>query len=165
MSSEVGWVLAQLQSVVDAQPADHPLRRVDRDDSELLEGNIRDRTGELKQANYVGASLADESTEPVGSQYDHRFERVVGLRIEGKRGSPSEFGHVDPDGAEGVVWEDLKHDIRHAILASRTFPDAGRTEVTYTDLQTANEAPQSDNWADYYRYDVDLVFRGYEELP
>jgi hypothetical protein len=165
MSAEVDWVLGQLQSVVNAQPTnpDHPLRRVDRDDSEILEGNIRDHTGELRQANFVGASLADENSSPSGSQYDHKYERVVGLRIEGLH--ESKYGHIDPDGADGVVWETLKDDIRRAILTDRTFPNAGRSTVTYTDVQLANPAPQSDNWADYYRYDVDLVFRGYEELP
>jgi len=163
MSSEVDFVLDQLASVVNAQPAAHPLRRVDRDDSDDLDGSIRTREAELQAANYVGASLADESTSPVGSAYDHDYERVVGLRIEGLH--HSQYGHVDPDGANGVVWDDLVHSIRHELLGSRTFPAAGRSDVDYTDLRLQNEAPQSADYADYYRYDADIVFRGYETLP
>jgi hypothetical protein len=76
----------------------------------------------------------------------------------------SKFGHVDPDGGAGVPWEELKQRIRSALYDGRTFPDAGRTNVAFTDLQLVNDAPQSSNYQDYYRWDVDVLFDGFEDL-
>jgi hypothetical protein len=158
---EVDWVLSQLGSVVGSTTT--PLKRVDRDESTILDGDVRTRAGELKDANFVGATLADVANTPIGTEYDHDREAVVGVRIEGMH--YSEWGHVDPDGAGGISWEELVSRIRDALLAERTFPDAGAADVSYTDLRITNEAPQSDNYADYYRRDFDVVFNGYEDLP
>jgi len=163
MSAEVDWVLDQLQSVVDTSAA--PLKRVNRDESRILEGDIKSRKGELKTANFVGATLADVANQPIGTEYDHDREAVVGVRIEGMSGRDGEWGHIDPDGNEGVPFATLVQDIRSALLSTRTFPDAGRDNVSYTDLQITNEAPQSSNYSDYYRHDFDVVFNGFEELP
>ena len=55
--------------------------------------------------------------------------------------------------------------VRRAILRARTWPGAGRPNVSYTDLQLVNQAPQSDNYADYYRWETDVAFDGFETLP
>jgi len=165
-SPAVEWVFDQLQSVVDAQPADHPLERIDRDTSELLDGDIRTRKRELRAANYVGAATADRSETPIGTEYNLDVEEVVGIRIEGLDHSAK--GHIDPDGQHGVVFDGdpgLVQEIKTAIYQGRRFPDAGRTPVNFTGLQLTNHAPQSSRFADYYRYDFDVVFRGYEDLP
>jgi hypothetical protein len=175
MSEEVDWALDQLASVVDDQPADHSLRRVDRDDSEVyetgqtvdMETPIHDRTGQLEKANFVGVSLADRAPTPIGTSFDYDLETVLGVRIEGLTADGGEWGHIDPDGADGVPFDGaggLVPQIRAALLANRTFPDAGRPAVDYTDVRTANEVNQSSNYSDYFRYDFDLVFSGYEEL-
>lgn len=161
----VGWVLDQLQSVVDAQPAGHSLERIDRDDSELLDGDIRTRTRELRSGNYVGAATADRSETPIGTEYDLQVEEVVGIRIEGLHYSAK--GHVDPDGQNGVVFDGdpgLVQDIKTALYQGRRSPDAGRTSVNFTDLTITNQAPQSSRFADYYRFDADILFSGFEEL-
>lgn len=163
-SPEVDWTLTQLGSVVGSVTT--PLRRIDRDESTILDGDVRDHTADLKKANYVGATRADVSNDPVGTEYDHRREVVVGLRIEGLH--HSEWGHVDPAGSNGIPFGDdggLVDKIREALLAERTYPAAGGNGVTYTDLRLQNEASQSNNYQDYYRHDVDVVFRGYESLP
>ncbi len=175
---EVEWVLGQLTSVVDSVGTDYDrengdpveVRRVDRDESRVYEGGqtvdmstpIRDREGKLKQAAYVGATLADVNSEPIGTEYDHGREAVVGLRLEGLHHST--FGPVDPDGAAGVPWAELKRRARTALLTQRTWPGVGRADVTYTDLRLTNEAPQSAQYSDYYRWDVDVLFNGYEDL-
>lgn len=170
----VEWVLDQLASVVDAQPAAHPLRRVDRDNAQVFQGSktvnmsspVRERTGELQEANYVGASLTDRTQSPVGTEFDLDLETVVGVRIEGLH--HGEWGHIDPAGENGVVFEgtdaSLVEQIRGAIYNDRTWPDAGRANVSFTHLILTNEASQSDNWADYYRYDFDVAFDGFESL-
>ena len=166
MSAEVDWVLDQLQSVVDAQPADHPLKRVDRDDSELLEGNIRSRKADLQEATYVGATLADFNGEPIGTEFDQNTESIVGVRIEGLH--HSEWGHVDSDGAEGVQFSapgGLVDQIKTALQAEREFPAVGHPDISFKSLYIENHAPQSAEYADYYRYDFDVRLTGHETLP
>ena len=161
----VEFVLEQLQSVVDAQPSGYPLKRVNRDESRILEGDIRDRTGELQEANFVGAAHVDHEASPIGTEYNLDVEDVVGVRIEGLH--HTEWGHIDPDGTDGVAFDGdpgLVQDIKTALYDVRTFPDAGRSSVEFTDLRLVNHAPQSHLWSDYFRYDCDVVFRGVEEL-
>ena len=165
----VEWTLAQFQSVVDAQPAESPLKRIDRDDSKLLEGDIRKRQAELRKANYVGVQYVDHEEEAEGPEYNLRVEDVVGVRIEGLTAEGGEWGHIDPDGVDGVPFDGddgLVQQLKSALYDARTFPDAGRTGVDYTHLELTNHAPQSHLWSDYYRYDFDVVFaEGYEDLP
>jgi len=174
-SPEVDWTLDTLASVVADQPDAHPLRRVDRDDAEIYEGPqsvdmstpTHERKGELMQANYVGASHVDVASEAIGTEYNHDREAVVGLRVEGLAGHNAEYGHVDPEGNGGVPWRGdtgLVDQIRDALLAERSYPDAGRSNVTYTTLRLANEADQSSTHADYYRWDCDVLLDGYETL-
>ena len=169
-SSEVDWILDTLTSAVAMQPADHPLFRVDRGDSELYETGypvdmatpLHRRTGELQRANFVGVSPPSFDPSPSGSSYDHRGTKTLGVRIEGL--THRKYGHIDPDGADGVVWRDLVDVIREALLAERRFPDAGAADVTYTDLQFANETDRSDDYQHAYRYDFDVLLNGYEDL-
>lgn len=160
MTAEVDWVLNQFGSVVGSITA--PLKRVNRDESEILEDDIRERKGELQDANFVGATFANRSTDAIGTEYDHAVEAVVGVRVEGLH--HSEWGHIDPDGVEGIDFDELVRRLRDALLAERTFPNVGSPDGTYTDLQITNEAPQSSDYRDYYRHDFDVVFNGFEDL-
>jgi len=139
-----------------------PLELVDRDNSTRLDGSIRSRSHEFDAANLVGAALVSEEVVAIGTEYDHDVERVVGLRVEGAH--VSEFGHVDPDGVDGAPWSSLLRTIRSSLEEHRRNPSVGRPDTTYHTLVFRNPSPQSDNYSDYYRYDVDLVFQGYEEL-
>ena len=65
----VQWVLDQLQPVVDDQPADHPLKRINRDESKLLEGDIRKRKADLLKGNYVGAGPVDPAHTTIGTEH------------------------------------------------------------------------------------------------
>lgn len=161
---EVDWVLEQFGSVVGSITA--PLTRVDRDDSELLEGNIRDRHGDLQDSNFVGASFTDRSGDPIGTEYDYDLDVVVAVRIEGLH--HSEWGHIDPDGIQGIPFSGdggLVDRLRDAVQAERKRPSPDRPNVSYRHLQVLNEAPQSSNYQDYYRHDFDVQFVGYEDLP
>lgn len=169
-SPEVEWTLGQLADVVTSVDADYgaTLQRVDRDETEILERNVRELTPKLEKACYAGATLADVVSDPIGTEYDHDREAVVGLRVVGLTSEGGEWGHVDPGGTDGVPWHNgsdgLVDRIRTALLAERTWPGAGGPNVSYTHLSLQNEAPQSSDWGDYYRWDVDVVFEGYEEL-
>lgn len=174
MTAEVDWVLEQFESVVNAQPAGHPLYRVDRDNSLVYETGdsldmqtpIRDRTGELKQANYVGVANASKSDSPIGTEFDLDVGRVVSVRVEGLH--HSEWGHVDPDGTDGVVFDDdtgLVADLQAALQAEREFPAVGRNGTTYTHLLLQDYGMRSVEYGDYYRHDFEVLFDGFEDLP
>jgi len=150
--------------------SDIPLERVDRDNSQLLDGGVRDHTADLQESNFVGATLASTEESPIGTEYDLDLETVVGVRIEGAH--HSEWGYVDPDASlppatagDPVPWNRLVREIKQAIYADRTFPESTVPEVSYTHLEIANTAPQSDNYGDYYRTDFDVILSGFEELP
>ena len=174
MTAEVEWLLDQFESVVDAQPDAHPLYRVDRDQPLVYETGesldmqtpLRERTGELKQANYVGVSHADTSSNPIGTEFDNEVERIVSVRVEGLH--HSEWGHVDPDGEDGVVFDDdtgLVADLQTALQTEREWPDVSRSDTTYTHLLLQSYGARSVEYADYYRYDFEVLFDGFEELP
>jgi hypothetical protein len=166
---EVEWVLDQVASVVAAQPDDHPLRRVDRDESLVYEGSqslsmsspTRDLEGELKQSNLVGATWAGRDRTPIGTGYDYDVENVVGVRVLGLH--HSEWGHVDPDGSEGVDFGTLVDDVIDAIDDGATFPTVSNALGDYTHLLVTNESPGLSDWQDFYRYDFDVIFSGYED--
>lgn len=172
-AAPVEYVLDELGVVVDAQPAAHPLTRVDRDNALVYEGGgefdmtaaMEDLENDLKQANYVGARFADRSGDYIGSAPNLDLEAVVGVRIIGYSGS---YGHVDPLGEDGVVFQGdndaLVEQIRSTLLDALDWPDAGRTNVSFTHLSVTNESPVMAAWSDFYRYDMDLLLNGYEFL-
>ncbi|WP_049979363.1 hypothetical protein [Halolamina rubra] len=187
MTAEVDWVLEQFESVVDAQPDSHPLYRVDRDQSHVYETGedldmqtpIRERTGELKKANYVGVSHADTSTSPIGTEFDLEVERIVSVRVEGLH--HSEWGHVDPAGYGGggygaggygvnlgARFDDatgLVADLQAALWTERQWPNVPRDGTEYTHLLVRDYGPRLDEYGDYYRYDFEVLFDGFEDLP
>lgn len=152
--------------------SDVPLERVDRDNSEVLEGPLHQHSDSLEGMNKVGATLVDRSTSPVGTAYNHAIETVVGVRVEGAH--VQEYGAIDPQNGTAdetareyptISWDVLTAAIRRAVLTERQFPQVQRDNTGYKDLFVANETDSSDNYADYYRYDFDVVFSGFEDLP
>lgn len=161
---------------------DVPVERVDRENSTNLDkaGNVPDLDGPIHEhsddltrgTNFVGAALATNTGTPIGTEYDRRDERVVGVRIEGAH--VSEWGSIDPYHGtadetsrdyETCRWDDLVQGIRWSILHERTFPDAGRPTFSFTHLELTNEQSLASNYGDYYRYDFDVVLTGFEALP
>jgi len=162
---EGDWVLGRVDTVTvsdytlsDGDPV--TVERVDRDDSELLEGNIRDREADLKDAVYVGVGSADQSRAVIGTEADYDTEVVLGVRIEGLH--HSEFGHVDPDGTDGIPFGTLVDRVQNAIDAELTYPNISNGD-TNQDAIITNETPQVTDWTDYYRYDFDVLVSKYEE--
>ncbi|WP_135363446.1 hypothetical protein [Halosimplex halophilum] len=169
----VEWVLDELGAVVDAQPDAHPLWRVDRDNSLIYDGGgtfdmsaaMEDKTDDFKRANFVGARFADRAGEYTGTEPDLDLDEVVGVRVEGYSGG---YGHVDPTGQDGVVFQGrddaLVEQIQATLYDALQWPGAGRTNVAFTHLTLTNESPAMAEWSEYHRYDFDVVFDGFEEL-
>lgn len=147
-----------------------PLELVDRDDSDSFEADdIRSRSGRLEQNNIVSASLVDRASDPLGYEYDAEVEGVVGIRIEGLH--VNQRGHIDPngtlppaDGEQGAPFRDLVRAVRESLMMSRTYPTTPSPNTDHYTVQITNEAPQSSNYRDYYRHDLDVLLRGDEHL-
>jgi hypothetical protein len=171
MKPEVEFALDLLGDVVAAQPADSPLRRVDRDNSLRFDGNdavdmtqsLKDRKEKVKQANYVGVRSVSRDNAPYGQDYRLDVDLVLSVRIEGLH--HSEYGHVDPSGQDGVVWDTLCRQVRNALNTERTYPDHPAFEMAHLDLQVTNEDHQSANLGDFYRREFDVIFRAIETPP
>jgi hypothetical protein len=151
--------------------ADIPLERVDGDTSEDIADNLRTRTSELQDANYVEAQHTDRTDRPVGSEYDLHLDDpglVVSVSVTGLH--RTKHGCVDPDASlppatagDPVPFYDLRKEIVRTIHAEKGFPDTS-SSIDYTDLQVINRAPLSYEYGDYYRYDFDVAFGGFEQL-
>jgi len=180
-AAPVQWVLDELGSVADAVAATYTLasgdpaqlRRVDRDNALVIDtGGSFDMTqamddlkNDLQKATYVGARFADRSGEYAGTAPQRDLDEVVGVRILGYSGS---YGHVDPLGEDGIPFQGtddaLVERIQSALYDQLQYPDAGRTNVGFTHLDIVNEEPVMADWQDFYRYDFDVVFDGFETL-
>lgn len=174
----VTWVLERLQPVASALKNEYTqldgspvqLKRVDRDNAQIYDTDQRlnmdsppaSRTGQLEAGLFVGAASAAGQETPLGTEYDLDVERVVSLRLEGL--DSAQYGHVDPSGDAGVPFSEVIRRVRAALYAGRKRPQPETPNISFRHLELANPAPQSDNYRDYYRYDVDVVFSGYERL-
>lgn len=186
MRHEVEYLLDDvLQPVVDAQPAGHPLRRVDRDNSTVYEADedldmqtpLSKRKADLQKANYVGVATQSETPTPAGPGQRYEIQRVVSIRLEGL--STDEYGHVDRDGADlygadlygsGVydsppTFGTLYRAVFEAIRAGMSYPDVGHPGVAYRDLTITNVDEQLADFKDFYRAEFDVQFRGYTDRP
>ena len=126
---------------------------------------MEDKQDDFTRANFVGARYASPTEEYTGTNPTLDAEHVVGIRVEGYSGS---YGHVDPLGQDGVVFngtdDSLVQQIKDALRDQLKYPDAGRTPVSYTHLTITNQSPAMADWQDYYRFDADVVFDGFETL-
>lgn len=175
MTSELDWVLDQFAAVADDVESEYTLEsgdpvvleRVNRDESRILEQPPGDIHGELQKGVFVGATHVDTVRDPIGTEYDADREVVVGVRVVGL--THRKYGHIDPSGVDGIPFDapdngGVVQRLKDALWSERMWPDAGPSDVYYTDLELANEANTSEQWADVFRADWDVVFDGYEEL-
>jgi hypothetical protein len=174
MTAETAWVLEQFASVATDVANEYTLEsgdpveleRVNRDESRLLEQDVQSIRGDLEQAAFVGATHVDTVEEPMGSQYDLQREVVVGVRVTGLTAQGS-YGHIDPSGEDGIPFTGdggLVQRCKDALLSERKWPDAGPADVSYPHLELQNEVNTSQQWADFYRWDADVVFKGHRDL-
>lgn len=175
MEPEVDFILTAIEDAVGygngygigygwSDLSDIPLQRVDRDNARNIDTGNRVKSESHSVSNYVSARTATSERSAIGTEYDHELQSVVNIRITG---APSiEGGHIDPEGANGVIWRHLKRSIRRAILEEREFPSVpNQPNTTYTWVDERNISDLSGNFADEYRWEADYAFIGYESLP
>jgi hypothetical protein len=172
-AAPVRYVLDELGAVADDQPTAHPLFRADRDYSLVMEdggdwdaGAARERReSDPQQANLVGARYGAPDRSYIGTAPNLDLQEVVGVRV---RGFSGDFGHADAAGDDGVVFHGtdnaLVQQCIDQLLSGLKHPDAGRTDVSFTDLRIANESPGMPAYADELVYTFDVLFNGYEDL-
>ncbi|PHQ46356.1 hypothetical protein DJ68_07825 [Halorubrum sp. C3] len=170
MRHEIQFLLEDvLGPVVDARPADHPLFRVNRDDSTVYETGskldmqapIQTRKKQLQRANFVG--VASQSTDPTpagpGSRYE--LQMATSLRLEGM--SAAKRGHIDHPDVDAVPFETLFQDVFEAAQGAMSYPDVGRPGVSYLDLTITNIDDSQSDHSDFHRAEFDMLFRGYTD--
>jgi len=169
MRPEVQFVLDELTSVVDTQPADHSLVRIDADTSRVYEGDktvantpdsdiTHQRDFDLQKANAVKVSTGDRSDQPLGTEYNLDTEVTLSVTLTGL--SHEEFGHIDPVGVDGVNFDDLGAVVRAELLDKRTYPDHPQFRDVKLDLQITDETDLSAAYADTYERTYSVLFRG-----
>lgn len=153
---------------------------VDRDDAEVYEitssgtqkvGDAevgvsflqREVAYDLTDNNAISVGSDPSRTEDVvGTEYDYDVEDGVTVRVEAATDQGGRYGHVEDAGE----FQTLYREARRAILVERTWPYRNPSgDIHWRDLRTANTTSGSIQHADYYRYEFDVLFRGYEELP
>lgn len=169
----VQFVLDAIDTNTSQALADIPLERIDRDNSDLLDGApVHQMGAELEEMNYVGAALESLNGDPIGADYDLAVDPVVSVRLVGAH--VAEFGAIDPQigtpqarspGYPTTTWYDLTQAVRRAVLDARTFPAVGASNFAFKDLFIENYTDTASEYADYYQLDFDVRFGGFEVLP
>ena len=169
---EIQWVFDTLDTIVyqtaiewgtegDVPDGAVPVRRVDRNDSDIYDGNIHTRRSDLTKSNYISAALTDDGESHGGFGDDYNAEAIVSLRIEGLTRRGGNYGHVDPSGDDGIVFREFYDAVRNALRANDRHPDvAGRS---YHTVFLENGTNRSSNYSDFYEYRLDCRFDGYAD--
>lgn len=134
---------------------------IDGDEMRDNSDDSRARAVDVVNTNVITVDSSPAGTnEPIGTDYDHRIRRGVGVSIEGY--------HQDGGGqiTDKDDFDNLVSEARKAILTERTFP-SNTTGIKDLMIEEENDlSPPSDpNDADYFRYTFDVWFEGYENLP
>jgi len=105
------------------------------------------------------ASSPDRQTTAIGIEYDHRVEDGVNVRLEG--------AHVDERGtiADSQEWRTVVREAKRVTVREERTSYPTVNGVDYVTVLLGDETNRSSNYKDYYRYDFDILFRGYDELP
>mgnify|MGYP006876429226 CR=1 FL=1 len=152
VEDSLGWIQADF-------PGGFPsnLERVNRDDSDKLEGGIRSRKQDLARSNLVGVGSGRTNQNAVGTEYEHKQNTTLSCRIEGLH--QDQRGHI----ADSDAFETLVRNIKLAILAHRKYPTTS-TPATYLSIFVENGRNDSKNYRDFYQYSFDIRFRGYDDV-
>jgi hypothetical protein len=174
MKPEVQFILDELATAVTVQPTGHPLVRIDADSSRVYEGDAtvantpdsditHQREFDLQDANTVTVSTSDLSNQPLGTEYNLGTEVTLSVTLTGL--SHEEFGHIDPDGVDGINFDDLGRIVRGELLQNRTYPNHPEFQDAKLDLRVPDETDTSAAYADTYERTYSVLFRGRQRFP
>jgi hypothetical protein len=133
---------------------------IDRDDATSAGFNGRRVSYDLTDNHAVSvASSPERQTTAIGTEYDHRVEDAVNVRLEG--------AHTDEHGtiADAQEWQSIAAEAKRVTVEEERTSYPTVNGVDYHTVLLGDESNPSANYKDYYRYEFDILFRGYEELP
>ncbi|MEF8887336.1 MAG: hypothetical protein V5A30_05970 [Haloarculaceae archaeon] len=140
---------------------------IDRDDAESTSFAGRRVSWDLTEDNVLSvASTPERQTEAIGTEYDHRVEDAVSVRIEAAHEDAADFpgDSISAGVSDSAAFQAIVDEAKRTILAERTsYPTVNG--VDYHTVLLEGQQNLAAEHKDYYRYDVDVVFRGYETLP
>jgi hypothetical protein len=158
----VQWTLDTLASNWDTTNVDPQPVLIDQRDGERQDTSRRSVEFDLAENNAVTVGTQPTTTtEPIGTGYDVRIEAGVNVRVEAVHESetyPDQSGGV----AGGPAFGALVAEVRRALFVDRVNPTANDN---IRDLRIPDENDRSASEKDYFRVDLTVLFRGYEELP
>jgi len=139
---------------------------VDRDDAESASFNGRRVSFDLTEDNVISvASTPERITTPIGTEYDHRVEDGVNVRVEAAHVDAADFpgDSISAGVSGGVAFQSIVDEAKRTVLAERTsYPTVNG--VDYHTVVIENETSDVAQHKDYYRAEFDVIFRGYETL-
>lgn len=135
---------------------DH-IRRIDRDDPEVLETGENTRSVELSRFAAIGVSEGDRPREPIGTEFHYDVQMILDVRIEASRGEIS----------SKTEFKRLVRYAQAAISADRTYPTIEADDdigyVHYEDARIENEQNRSHEYGDHWRVDFDVRLVGKQD--
>ncbi|MFD1512461.1 hypothetical protein [Halomarina rubra] len=132
---------------------------INRESTEDVATGERSKVHDLTDANAVSIASPATDRSPVGVEYDLEVETTLSIRIEGL--AESEWGHI----ADSGEWRTLVEEVRRLLFAERRWPiENPDGDVHYHTLLPREESDRSAEHRDYWRTDLSLVLRGYEDL-
>ena len=132
---------------------------VDRRNTTRMGQRTRDAAADLSAHNAVGVGAGPTTNnEPTGFDFNYRYDGGADVRIRGK--AATEGGFV----ASTEEWGALVGEARRIINGHRRHPiPAPGFGGAYT-LMIDEENDLSQNYQERYRLEMDIMFRGIEDL-
>jgi hypothetical protein len=143
-----------LETLANVDPPETPIVRYNRRDGVRKDTGARTDGVDLSAGVVVSVGSADGPNEPIGTEYDHRIDHELTVRVEGVHETAG--GTVDTG-----EWRAIKDAVETALTDERNFPT---TDINILSLKIPDESDLSDNLGDHYRCDFTVRFEGYEDL-
>lgn len=151
--SLTNWLLESIKSNWDGDfPSD--LKRINRDDSEIMEDNLRSRKADLEESNFVGVSKSTEDRTPLGTDAEE-IEVLLDVRVEALH--EDAFGQI----AGEQAFNELVDSIKQAIETEATAPSiTTEHRATFVRAYIQNEEDTNQLFKDYYINEFSVRLRG-----
>lgn len=136
---------------------------VAKDDGESQEWGGRKVSYDLSKNNaVVVGSSPDRTQEPIGTEFDYRFEDGVSIRVVAMPAAEVDFG----DGVgvtDKLEFRALYQEVRRILHTEQTFPafNDGNDDLS---LYIPDETNLSGQFGDLYEYDITVLVDGFEEI-
>lgn len=140
----------------DTNNAPHPTL-IDGDEMRFHSDDSRARSPHPRDANLLTVdSTPTTQNEPIGTSFQYRTQAGVRVFLESM--------HADGGGqvADKDAFDTIVSEARRALMVDRVYPVGTFTHMI---IQDENDRSPEVDPADYFRYEFDLRYIGFEDLP